>query len=274
MTDQKARPFLKWAGGKRGLLEQLRPLLPAKFGDYHEPFVGGGAMFFDLGLGPGQRAYLSDANEELVRTYLSIRDTPRLLICHLRKLQVNEEEFYRLRQQDPSQLSEVECAARMIYLNKTCFNGLYRVNGSGKFNVSWGKCEPDKVVCDGENIRACSAALERVTIKAADFLDATACAKDGDFVYLDPPYVPVSKTANFTGYTADRFGKMDLGRLAEACRALASKGALFMLSNADTPEVRKAFEGFQIDVVQARRAINCDGARRGRAGEVVVRNYS
>lgn len=274
MAEPKARPFLKWAGGKRGLLEQLRPLLPAKFAAYHEPFVGGGAMFFDLNLVPGQRAHLSDANEELVRTYHAVRDTPRVLICHLNRLQVSEEEFYRVRQQDPSQLSEVECAARMIYLNKTCFNGLYRVNGSGKFNVPWGKCAPEKVVCDAENIRACSDALEHAKVRVADFCEVTKVANAGHFVYLDPPYVPLSKTANFTGYTADRFGPPDLERLSLVCRLLDAKGALFMLSNADAPEVRKAFEGFQVDVVQARRAINCDGAKRGRVGEVVIRNYS
>ena len=271
----KPRPFLKWAGGKRGLLEQLRPMVPRSFARYHEPFVGGGAMFFDLT--PGQAA-LSDANEELVNCYQCIQRSPLMVTAEIRALTIDEETFYRVRGTPPSSLSPFARAARTIYLNKTCFNGLYRVNRRGQFNAPWGKWTKESMplVLDEQNLITCSAALQGATVLHLDFEQALANVGEGDFVYLDPPYASAAapgKVRSFTSYTAGGFGRGDLERLASKCHELSLTGAKFMLSNADTPETREAFDGFCIDTVLARRSVNSDASGRGKVGEIAVRNY-
>ena len=272
-TDTKARPFVKWVGGKNGLLDQLRPLMPKTFGRYFEPFVGGGAVFFDL---RPDRAMISDANSELINCYFSIRDKVDEVIRILREIPINEKTFYHYRENIPV-FDPPRAAARTIYLNKTCFNGLYRVNKEGKFNVAWGKKEPKQfpAAYDFDNLLACSKALRSATIRVADFhqVECVRSISKGDFIYLDPPYVPVSKTANFTSYTAGKFGPKEQERLARWFRQLSDDGVKLMMSNSDTPTIRKLFKGFQIDTVQARRAVNCDGAKRGKVTEIVVRNY-
>ena len=230
-------------------------------------------MFFDLC--PTNEAYLADSNNELVNCYRTIRERVSELIIYLRSIPIDEGTFYRMRSETPRCLSSVVRAARMIYLNKTCFNGLYRVNKSGRFNSPWGHWPSDKLptVCDEENLRNCSRALQSTTIHHCDFQESCLRATPGDFVYLDPPYVPANKTSNFTSYTADKFGPKDLEDLAETCAELSLRGVRFMLSNADLPQTRDAFSGFRIDPIQARRSVNCKGAGRGKVGEIVVRNY-
>lgn len=269
------RPFLKWPGGKTQLLDQLRPLLPANYNRYHEPFLGGGAVFFSEF--QGCPAILSDTNAELINCYSVVRSNVEDLICLLKTMVVGEQNFYSIRDyQDAQYLSPLSKAARTIYLNKTCFNGLYRVNKkAGKFNAPWGKKDPKSfpAAYDFDNMRACSKALQTAALVCAPFDNAMFYARKNDFAYMDPPYMPVSKTANFTSYTPGGWTMADTQKLRETCDALTIRGVQFMLSNSDTPEVREAFDGFIINTVQARRAINCKGAKRGAVTELVIRNY-
>lgn len=269
---RKARPFLKWVGGKGQLLEQLRPLRPTSFTRYYEPFVGGGAMFFDL---EPKSAVLSDANLELIDCYRAIQCRIQEVIDEIRKIPINEETYYKVRAMKPADLPLAARAARMIYLNKTDFNGLYRVNKSGGFNVPWGKWKPGKLptTCDEENLRACSVALAGAVLMHDDFESAVKDAPPGSWIYFDSPYLPVSKTAYFTSYTVDGFGLADMERLAQLCSRLAKRGVNVMLSSPDIPKIRELFDGFHIHAVQARRNVNCNAAKRGKVGEVVVTSY-
>jgi DNA adenine methylase len=266
------RPFLKWAGGKTQLLPELERRVPACFGDYHEPFVGSGALFFRLrALGRIRRARLSDLNEDLIECYVIVRDQVEELIAALTRLRKRTDRagFYEIREQRPAELSPVERAARLIYLNKTCYNGLYRVNRAGKFNVPFGRYKNPNV-CDAANLRACSAALKDVEIERSPFQAVLRHAKAGDFVYFDPPYVPVSQTAHFTAYYRDGFDEGRQRALAEAARALSERGCRVLLSNSDTPLVHRLYRGFSVERVGARRAINSVPGGRGEVAEVVV----
>lgn len=265
----KAGPFLKWAGGKGRLLAQYQPLFPKQFGRYFEPFVGAGAVFFHLA--PAE-AHLSDINSELVNAYIVIRDQVDDLIARLSQYPHDREFYYALRALDPETLTPVERAARIIYLNKTCFNGLYRVNRRGQFNVPFGDYKNPKIL-DEAGLRAAHAALQGVTIAHQGFDAVLAEAKAGDFVYFDPPYHPLSPTASFTAYAADDFGPEDQIRLAAVFRRLDAKGVKIMLSNSDTPFVRDLYEGFHIQQVWAPRAINRDASKRKGVPELVVTNY-
>ena len=265
----KAGPFLKWAGGKGRLLAQYQPLFPEKFGRSFEPFVGAGAVFFHLA--PGE-AHLSDVNPELVNAYTVIRDQVDALISTLAGYQHDRDFYYALRAVDPETLSPVERAARIIYLNKTCFNGLYRVNRRGQFNVPFGDYKNPRI-CDEAGLRAANAALQGVSVTHQGFDAVLAEAKSGDFVYFDPPYHPLSPTASFTSYAADDFGPEDQIRLAAVFRRLDAKGVKIMLSNSDTPFIRDLYEGFHIQQVWAPRAINRDASKRKGVPEVVVTNY-
>lgn len=284
MGDLAARPLLRWAGGKTQLLPQLRPLMPQGFEAYHEPFLGGGAMFFDViasrsVLSDPLVCVLSDSNPELINCYMQVRDRVADVIATLSAFEISEKAYYGMRAIEYGQMSQVFSAARTIYLNKLGFNGLFRVNKSGKFNVPWGRWKPDRLptVCDEENLRACSRALWGSCIGAAPFDEALVAARvaaEKAFVFLDPPYVPASKTANFTAYTPGGFGVEDLKLLRNECRRLSKVGAKFMLTNADVPLVRDLFAEFDIRRVDARRSINCDGGSRGKVGELVIRNYT
>lgn len=267
----KARPFIKFVGGKGGLLDQFLPLVPEKFDRYYEPFVGGGAVFFAL---QPDRAHLSDANSELITCYGAIRDNVEKVIKHLEAIPVNEETFLKVRE-DQVLYNPPLLAARMIYLNKVCFNGLYRVNKAGKFNVSWGKKDPKAfpAAYDFDNIRACSKVLQGVGLLVGDFSRTLGYIGKGDFVYLDPPYAPVSKTSNFTSYTSDKFGVEDQKRLARLVDDLSARKVQVMLSSSDTPAMLKLFKGYRITTIQAARNINCVGTKRGKVNEIVVRNY-
>jgi DNA adenine methylase len=263
------RPFLKWAGGKTQLVPQFMRLIPRRYKRYHEPFVGGGALFFAL---RPQEAALSDINQELIDCYQAIRDDAAAVIAALGKHRYEKDYFYRVRQLDPSALTPAKRAARTIFLNKAGFNGLYRVNSKGQFNVPFGRYR-NPTLCDAPNLRACSLALQNVQLVVKDFETAALEARRGDFVYFDPPYVPVSDTSYFTSYIPGGFGWEEQRRLAAVFGKLAKRRVKAMLSNSDVPAVRELYRGFRIDRVEATRRINCNSAGRGSIGEIVVRTY-
>ena len=276
---EKPKPFVKWVGGKRQLLIQfkLRNLYPPeKFnlinGRYFEPFVGGGAVFFDL---LPEKAFLSDLNSELVITYNVIKNNIDELIKSFKKHKYEKEYFLKIRAKDPKKLSDIEVASRFIYLNRTCFNGMYRVNSQGGFNVPFGKYS-NPLICDEQNLRRVSKALKNVEIKCQDYKEVLKKAKKGDFVYFDPPYFPVSKTASFTSYTKEAFLEKEQIELRDTFLELHDKGCFVMLSNSDTPFINKIYsghKGVRITKVEAGRAINSKASGRGKITEVLVTNY-
>ena len=270
--DSIPRPFLKWVGGKGQLLDRLRPHIPARFGAYHEPFVGGGALFFALWRDRRvfeTPAYLSDVNPELVDTYRALRDDVDSVIKALRGHHYEERYYYDTRALDPWQMPRADRAARMIYLNRSGFNGLYRVNKSGGFNVPFGRYT-NPTICDEANLRAVSAALSSAAIMNDPFDGIVERARPGDLVYLDPPYVPVSRTSNFVSYAKTGFTTDDQETLATAVETLVDRGVFVMLSNSDTPWVRKRYCDLDVHRVPARRNINCNAKSRGPVNEVVV----
>ncbi len=271
------RPFVKWAGGKTQLLPQFEALYPeaARVRRYLEPFLGSAAVFFQVRrlLRP-RKAVLADGNEELINVYQAIQGNVSRVIRALsehRRLH-SKEHYYRTRSRRPRDLSSVERAARFIYLNKTCFNGLYRVNAGGGFNVPMGRYQ-DPPILDADNLRSVALSLQGVELRTAHFRETLDYARKGDFVYFDPPYHPVSETSYFTSYTRDSFGPRDQEELAEVFAALDRRGCRVMLSNSDCPFIRGLYPGFAIHTVRARRSINSKADRRGRVSEVVVLNY-
>lgn len=281
IIDNKPKPFVKWVGGKRQLLKQFRALKlyppdrfdPAK-NKYFEPFVGGGAVFFDL---LPEKAFLSDMNFELVTTYNVIKDNVDELIKSLKKHKYEKDYFLRVRAKNPKELSDVEIASRFIFLNRTAFNGMYRVNSRGEFNVPFGKYE-NPMICDEENLRKASSALKNVEIKHSDYKAVLEKAKKGDFVYFDPPYYPVSKTASFTSYTTESFLDKEQVELRDTFLALHKRGCFVMLSNSDVPFINRIYSelgryGVRISKIEANRAINSKSTGRGKIKEVLVTNY-
>ncbi|MCO6450033.1 MAG: DNA adenine methylase [Caldilineales bacterium] len=274
-----ARPFLKWAGSKKQLLSQLEPLFPSEFGRYSEPFVGSGAVFFHLWNHGrlGDEVFLLDGNDELINVYQVVRDQVEALIARLAVHQTrhNQEYFYHIRGLDREEgvaLAPVERAARTIYLNKTCYNGLFRVNSRGQFNAPMGRYR-NPAILQEDVLRGASVALHGAHLRAQDFRAVTELARPGDFFYFDPPYVPLSETAHFTSYTAASFGPKEQQALAGVFAALAEKGCYCMLSNSYTPIILDLYQDFRIEVVTASRAINSDAGGRGRVREVVVLSY-
>jgi len=276
----EAQPFLKWAGGKSQLLEQFEPFFPQSISSYCEPFLGGGAVFFHLKARfPKMRVVLCDNNSELINCYLVVRDQVQELMARLNE---HREQFrtqakpyyYEVRAQLKAG-DQVERAARMIFLNKTCYNGLYRVNTKGQFNVPVGSYPPERVsLYDSANLLAANRALQGADLRVQDFRETLKAVKSGDFVYVDPPYYPLSRTANFTSYTREDFGQQEQEELALRIAEAAKRGAQVMLSNSDTPTTRRLYGDFKVlDTVQARRAVNCDGAKRGRISELVACTY-
>lgn len=272
----EAHPFVKWAGGKSQLLDQLTGILPSRIRTYYEPFVGGGAVFFALAhKGRFQRAVINDWNAELMDTYKAIRDFPGDLLVALQKLKDDykadpKPTYLRERSLDPKELAPIARAARFIFLNRTGFNGLYRVNKQGRFNVPFGKYDNPRIV-DEPNIRACSQVLNNfVVLTSKDFAAVVADAQPGDAVYFDPPYVPLNATSNFASYTSDGFGLDDQYRLAAAFKQLVEAGVAVVASNSDTQIVRDLYEGFEMHQVLARRNINSKADKRGPVGELVI----
>lgn len=269
----KARPFIKWVGGKTQLLPELLQRVPSQCDRYFEPFLGGGALFF--GLQP-RNAVLTDINGDLVTLYQVIRDDVEALIADMAQHIYDKDYYYSLRRIDRTSdydtWSPVQRASRLIYLNKTCYNGLYRVNSKGQFNVPFGRYTNPTIV-DADNLRACSQALQGLTIEQADFCQVRALAQPGDFVYFDPPYAPLSATANFTGYTKDGFDREMQYALRDLCRELDSKGVRFMVSNSSAPLVLGLYAEFKIEFVYASRAINSKPSKRGKIPEVLISNF-
>ena len=241
---------------------------------YFEPFVGGAAMFFFL---QHESSYLSDTNAEIINLYHVVRDCLDELQSALQvhKRLNGEAYFYRIRSQDPATLSPVERAARVIYLNKTCFNGLYRVNSKGQFNVPYGKYKNPNI-CDSANLEAASLALRRAVLPESgqDYEIALSDAGTGDFIYFDPPYHPLNTTSSFTSYTDKSFTADDQARLALAFRRLHANGSFLMQSNSDTPLIRALYYGFRLEQIQANRSINSNGDKRGPVSELLIMNYS
>lgn len=269
----KARPFVKWAGGKNQLLPELARRAPKKFNRYFEPFLGGGALLFYL---QPKEAFVSDLNSELINLYEVVRDRLDDLIKSLKKHEHSEEYFYSLRNVDRElsykRWGAVRRASRFLYLNKTCFNGLYRVNSLGQFNVPFGSYKNPNWV-DEKNLRACSEVLQSVSTKVEPFERILSKVKKGDLVYFDPPYAPLTPTSNFTSYTSSGFTPDDQIRLSEFYKELDSKGAYLMLSNSSTPSVFDLYSDFNICEVKATRAINSCADKRGKVSEVIITNY-
>lgn len=267
--------LIKWAGGKKQLLEQFKPLFPEKIERYFEPFVGGGTVaFFLLKTHPEiKKIFLSDINEELIITYNQVKGNIEELVKKLKeyKGRHDKEFYYKIRGQDVGKLSKVEIAARFIYLNRTCFNGLYRVNSTGKFNVPIGSYKNPNIVNE-KDLREISELLQKDDIKTIQFDEAVKNAKEGDFVYFDPPYYPLKKES-FTTYTKNKFLEEEQIKLADIFRQLHYRGVKIMLSNSDTKFIKNLYEGYKIHFVQATRMINCDATKRGKINEVVITNY-
>lgn len=271
--DEHVRPFLKWVGGKRGLLPTLNAHAPSNFGRYHEPFVGGGALFFDLAhrrtLPRG--AILSDNNARLIRAYRGVRNCVEDVITRLRSYPHDKDFYLRMRETPVDDGSDAEVAAWFIYMNRTGYNGLYRVNQQNRFNVPFGDYQNPKI-CDPEGLRACSRALSCAELRCEPFDLVAERAEPGDFVYFDPPYVPLSATSSFTSYTASGFGLVHQQKLADVARALKGRGVHVLVSNSSAPLVRELYrEGFVAVEVQAARSVNSRGNGRGKIAELLMR---
>lgn len=275
MTNLK--PLVKWVGGKRQLLPHIHAALPATgYSTYFEPFFGGGAVLWSLA---PHKAVVNDLNAELINLYAVVRDNVEGLIAELQDYPNDEEFFYQLRALDRdaevfAQLSPVKRAARTVYLNKTCYNGLYRVNLAGQFNSPFGRYKKP-LICDVKTLHAVHAYLNDndVTFLQGDFKDAVKTARPGDFVYFDPPYDPVNITSNFVGYAAGGFGRAQQVELKELCDDLSARGINWMLSNSATDFIRDLYADYHVDIVGASRAINSVASKRGKVDEVLVRNY-
>ena len=273
--QRRTTPFLKWAGGKIRLLPKYDTVFPRGFTNYFEPFVGSAAVYFHLyNQGQINIARLSDQNGELINCYRGIRDKVEEVIPILESHKVLhcKEYYYSMRAEDPKELSPEARAARTIYLNKTCFNGLYRVNRSGLFNVPMGRYTNPSIV-NPDQLRSASRALKEAHLEVEDFSALTSHVGAGDLVYLDPPYFPLTATANFTSYTAGSFDEAEQRRLAEVIGAISRQGAWVMLSNSDTPLIRSLYSHLEIHTVKAGRAINSNAAKRGDISELVITNY-
>lgn len=268
-TATTPAPFVKWAGGKGSLLNVLLPHIPTTFGRYFEPFVGGGALFWELA---PQSAVLADANETLVRAYRGVRDDVEGLIGQLAAYRYDEGCYYQTRAMDVQHLGDTAVAAWMIYLNRTCYNGLWRVNRAGRFNGPFGR-HANPTICNPPLLRACSHALATAEIIHGDFEAAVQTALAGDLVYFDPPYAPVSATANFTSYTKEGFTSRDQERLRDCARRLVGRGVRVILSNSTASEIEALYsdrEDFEIHRVTAARRMGARGDSRGNVDELVI----
>ena len=251
-------------------------LYPSEFNDadgrYFEPFVGGGAVFFDL---QPKSAAISDLNSELITTYMVVRDNVECLIKSLKQYVYDKDYFLKIRAMNPAEMSDLDVASRFIYLNRTCFNGMYRVNSKGQFNVPFGRYK-NPIICDEVNLRAASRTLQDVEILNVDYKVAVSKAKAGDFVYFDPPYYPISSTSSFTSYTKNGFAEKEQVELRDTFAELSNRGCCVMLSNSDSAFIRDIYGGLKnvtITTVGAGRAINSKATGRGKITELVITNY-
>lgn len=265
----KGQPFLKWAGGKTQLLQELISRMPKSYNVYYEPFIGGGALFFAVA--PG-KAVIADINDDLVNAYNVVRDHPEELIEALSSYINDKDFYYEVRAQDQNALTPLERAARLIYLNRTCFNGLYRVNKNGQFNVPFANYKNPNIV-QGDRIMAASNTLHDTEVFHASFEKVLVNAKKGDFIYLDPPYYPKDVYSDFKRYNKEQFYKNDHERLADLYNELSDRGCYVMLSNSDTLFTRALYSKWRVDTVYAKRMINRDASKRGEVTEIIVTNY-
>lgn len=271
-----AAPVLKWVGGKRQLMDEIKNLLPKNYTTYYEPFIGGGAVLFEL---QPKKAVINDVNGELINLYNIIKDDVDGLVEDLKKHENTSEYFYKIREKDRNRneyekLSNIEKASRIVYLNKTCFNGLFRVNKSGEFNSPFGKYKNPNIVNE-VTLRAVNKYFNKADIKIlnGDFEEALKGIRRGSFVYMDPPYDPVSSSANFTGYDKGGFNRDEQVRLKALCDKLDKRGVKFLLSNSATDFIKDLYKEYDINIVKAKRAINSDASSRGEVDEVLIRNY-
>jgi DNA adenine methylase (dam) len=269
-------PFVKWVGGKRQLISEISPLLPKRITSYCEPFLGGGAILFHA---QPTTAIVNDLNADLITVYEIIRDDVDALITALQQHENTQEHFYTTRDLDRDKdnyllMSKTNKAARLIYLNKTCYNGLFRVNSSGEFNTPFGYYKSPNIINEPV-LRAINKYLNasKISFYSEDFADTLNRVTKGCFVYLDPPYDPVSDTASFTGYNKGGFDRSEQLRLKECCDALNARGVKFLLSNSATAFIKDLYKDYHISVVEAKRAINSDASKRGAIEEVLIRNY-
>lgn len=274
--NKLASPILKWVGGKRQLLPKIREYLPKKITTYYEPFVGGGAVLLDI---QPQKAIVNDVNSELINLYQVVKDDVEALIKDLAKHKNESDYFYKVRAWDRNpeiykNLSNVERASRIHYLNKTCYNGLFRVNQAGQFNSPFGSYKNPNIE-NSITLRAVSKYFNEANIefRNTDFEEALKGIRKGAFVYFDPPYDPISDSSNFTGYAIGGFDRTEQIRLKLLCDKLDQRGVKFLLSNASTGFIRDLYKDYNIEIIQAKRAINSNGDARGEVDEVLVRNY-
>jgi DNA adenine methylase len=272
ITEQPLRPFLKWAGGKQRLIAHYQEHFPDfdNIDRYYEPFIGSGAIFFHY---QPETAVLADRNETLMEVYQAVQQDVEAIIKALRVHYNDSDYFYEVRAQDVTQLTVAQRAARIIFLNKTCYNGLFRENSKGKFNVPFGRYKSPKI-CNEKRLRRASQALQNVTLMAADFEDVVETAVAGDFVYFDPPYAPLSATSSFTQYDKHGFARADQIRLSETVAKLTKRGVKVMLSNSSAPIIYDLYErDYQLVEMHARRNINSKGSQRGPVKELLILNY-
>ena len=277
MDNIVVKPILKWVGGKRQLLNEISPMMPTEFNKFYEPFVGAGAVIFDL---LPDIAVINDLNSELINVYKVIKEQPDELIELLKEHTNNnsKEYFYQVRELDRqaeyNNLSDIYKASRTIYMNKTGFNGLYRVNKNGQFNVPWGRYKNPKIL-DADNILAMSKYFNDKNIKIlnVDYKEALKSVSKGDFVYIDPPYLPISSSSAFVSYTADGFGEKEQIELKGTCDMLDKLGVKFLLSNSYHPFLLDLYKDYNIKIVEARRSVNSKGHKRGKIREILVCNY-
>lgn len=277
MAGSKMHPFVKWAGGKKQLLEKLEERIPATYGTYYEPFIGGGALLFDI---QPRKAIINDVNEQLVNVYENLRENAEHVISAVSKfdaVECDKDYYLRLRSQYNQKISEheldVECAALMIWLNKHCFNGLYRVNAKGLFNVPYNNRKTGASI-DSENLMNIGRYLDKadIQIRQGDFVQACHDVRPGDFVYIDSPYVPASSTSNFTTYSKNGFSLADHKRLAGFVNELNSIGAQVLLSNNDVPLIHDLYGNYHIESLTVKRSINSNSSKRS-GSEVLISNY-
>jgi len=264
--DGAPRPFVKWVGGKRQILPSILGHVPRRYGAYHEPFLGGGAVFFRL---RPQRAFLSDSNVRLIRTYSGVRDDVEGVIERLESYRYEKRFYLRMRKLGIDSRSDADVAAWLVYLNRTGFNGLYRVNRSNQFNVPFGRYT-NPTICDAANLRACAQALARADLAVEGFEQVVDRAERNDFVYFDPPYVPLSTTSSFTSYTSHGFDQDSQERLRDVAAALKRRGVHVLVSNSSAPVVRQMYAGFRMQEVDAVRVVNSRGSGRGKIAELLI----
>lgn len=270
------KPILKWVGGKRQLMPEIENRIPSEYKNYYEPFLGGASVLIAL---QPENAFVNDINPELINVYKQVKEHEEKLINSLKKHKNESEYFYEIRSIDRDKklyknLNLIERASRIIFLNKTCYNGLYRVNSRGELNAPFGRYK-NPLICDEKNIREISSFFNNSNIEFynEDFEVFLSRCENGDFVYLDPPYDPVSESSSFTGYSSGGFSRNDQKRLKKICDQLNEKGVYFLLSNSDTDFINELYKEYNIDKVNAKRNINSNGSKRGSVKEVMVRNY-